>query len=417
MKHIESILSEYAADELTRFLSDDATILSALKDLLHRDTGCDIPSLDDTSISEIEEIIPLCLSILRRFWNTPLTALGDGANKKSLAEIFRKLIGERVRGNETYSIPSANGSISDVVSALEQRDMSSGLVLTLADGTTTSLPDGLSLAQLLCSAQADNVTKIKDSNKGWVMDKAMPSILPSITDVELGCGLITSKIAVNLPIQRLTLHSKNIQFAPSNSTAMIDNLAELQHIEFPELVTADFGGFGYLFRNCPKVLSITFPEMESISVCNDSCLLSTTLEEFIAPNLSKIKRYNIGRFLQGFTALRKVVVKHAPIDRRYYGEGDLKDCPNLIHLEFAEGMNKEIYVPYWSPTNVLSDPALTEQFLYNFQHYIAERVVDMTGKTALTLTLSAEVYSALQAQSGQTILATLTNKNWTVASA
>ena len=58
-----------------------------------------------------------------------------------------------------------------------------------------------------------------------------------------------------------------------------------------------------------------------------------------------------------------------------------------------------------------------EQFLYNFQTYIANRVADRTGQSALTITLSSAVYAALEAQEGQTILATLTSKNWTVASA
>jgi hypothetical protein len=44
-------------------------------------------------------------------------------------------------------------------------------------------------------------------------------------------------------------------------------------------------------------------------------------------------------------------------------------------------------------------------------------VEDMTGKVTLTLTLSSVVYAALEAQEGQTILGTLTSKNWNVAQA
>ena len=294
---------------------------------------------------------------------------------------------------------------------LDNRKITNGY----ADGTPADdgLPDGVSLARLLCDSSTQP-TELIDDNVGWVMDKALSNILPNLVDVELRCGLITSQIAVSLStIKRLTLHATEIKYSPSNYRAMIDNLAGLEHIEFPELKTADFGSVGYLYGSCPNVLSLTLPEMESISVCNESCLRSTTLEEFIAPNLSDIKRYNIAIFLNSCTALRKVVVKHAPINRKYPGVGDLDGCPNLIHLEFAEGMDKEIYIPYWIPTNVLSDP----EFLSNFQQYIADRVADRTGQSALTLTLSAEVYAALEQQEGQTILATLTNKNWTVASA
>ena len=101
---------------------------------------------------------------------------------------------------------------------------------------------------------------------------------------------------------------------------------------------------------------------------------------------------------------------------------------DLIHLEIG-GATCSLFMNDWSPTNAL-DASRTdlieegstaannlEQFLSNFRDYIAERVADRTGQTACTLTLSATVYEALQAQEGQTILATLTNKNWTVASA
>jgi hypothetical protein len=284
-------------------------------------------------------------------------------------------------------------------------------------GGVPQAPDGISLVRLLASTEAEySVTELVDDNRGWTMNQALSNVFPNLTDVELGCGLITSQIAVNLPsIKSLTFHATEIKYNPSSYTAMIDNLAALEEIHFPELKTADFGGLGYLYRSCPNVLSISFPEMETISVCNNSCLSSATLKEFIAPKLDTINRYNIAIFLDNCTELEKVVVHHANIDRQYPGQGDLNNCPNLIHLEFAEGMSKKIYIPYWNPTNALSERL--DEFLSNFQTYISDRVADMTGGTALTLTLSSAVYAALEAQEGQTILATLANKNWNVAQA
>lgn len=109
-----------------------------------------------------------------------------------------------------------------------------------------------------------------------------------------------------------------------------------------------------------------------------------------------------------------------------------EECPNLIKFE-PKSIIDTLNVGAWNPTMALrtdttaedyvdlrEDMSLAnnlEQFLSNFQLYIADRVADRTGQTALTLTLSAAVYEALQAQEGQTILATLTNKNWTVAQA
>lgn len=415
MKHIESILPEQAAGEISRMLAgDDATATAALTTLLHNVTGCDIPQTSDLPQSEVEELVPLCVSILRRHWQTPLTCLGDGSTPMSLADLMRQSIGDRVQGNEAWSIPAANANLPTAIAALTKRHIDDGLTLTLTDGTTTSLPDGLSLAQLLCSGLADNVTEIVDSNTGWTMNKALSNVFPNLADVELGCGLITSQIANNLPsIKSITSHATEIKYSPSNNTAMIDNLAGLEELHFPELKTANFGSLGYLYRACPNVLSITFPELETISVCNESCLRSTTLKEFIAPNLSDIKRYNIAIFLDNCTELEKVVVRHANIDRQYPGQGDLNNCPNLIHLEFAEGMDKKIYIPYWIPTNVLSDSERLPEFLSNFKTYIAERLTDKGS--GLTLTLSQAVRDAIQTD--PEIVSIITSKGWTISPA
>jgi hypothetical protein len=58
--------------------------------------------------------------------------------------------------------------------------------MTLTDGTTTSLPDGLSLAQLLCSGLADNITELQDSNKGWYWNK--PLSFANLKLAILGCS-------------------------------------------------------------------------------------------------------------------------------------------------------------------------------------------------------------------------------------
>lgn len=171
----------------------DATASAALTALLHNVTGCAIPPTADTPESEVEELVPLCLSILRRHWTTPLTALGDGTTPMSLADLMRRLILGRVDGNEALGIPPANANISTAVAALTKRHIDDGLTLTLTDGTKTSLPDGLSLAQLLCSGLADNITELHDSNKGWVMDKAFPiTTFANATKLTFGCGIITA---------------------------------------------------------------------------------------------------------------------------------------------------------------------------------------------------------------------------------
>ena len=205
MKHIEQIQPEVAAEELERIVREegDATATAALTALLHNVTGCDIPQTDTTPQSDVDELVPLAVSILRRHWTTPLTALGDGTTPMSLADLMRRLIGDRVQGNEALGILPANDNIPTAVAALTKRHIDDGLTLTLTDGTdgstptTTSLPDGLSLAQLLCSGLADSVTEIRDSNTGWTMSKQMSvrdyiANFPQAQVFHFNCGKVTA---------------------------------------------------------------------------------------------------------------------------------------------------------------------------------------------------------------------------------
>lgn len=89
----------------------------------------------------------------------------------------------------------------------------------------------------------------------------------------------------------------------------------------------------------------------------------------------------------------------------------MNNCPNLIHLEFAEGMNKNIYIPYWNPTTALSERL--PEFLSNFKTYIAQRLTDKGS--GLTLTLSQAVRDAIQTD--PEIVSIITSKGWTISPA
>ena len=385
MKHIEQIQPEVAAGELSGLLLADATATAALTALLHNVTGCDIPVTDDTPQSEVEELVPLAVSILRRHWQTPLTCLGShpngntGVEPLDLADLFRQLIGDRVQGNESLGIPPANADIPTAVAALRERKI----------GCVPEAPDGVSLPHLLCdSSIADTITELIDDNIGWVIKQVVPDYFPSITRMVLGC--------------------KDIQYSPANYASLFAARANLEQIEFPELVTCELGGLGSLYKSFPKVTRLEFPKLEYLTTCNEDFLQSTTLEEFIAPNLATIKPYNIGGFLKGKPALRKLVVGQANLNRSYPGVGDLQNCPNLIHLEIGEGYSKTIYLPYWNPTTALADNL--SLFLSNFRLYIADRLSDNgSGKT---LTLSQEVRDAIHSAGIDTII---TNKGWTIS--
>lgn len=189
MKHIESIQPEYAAEELERIVREegDATASAALSHLLHDWTGCDIPPTADTPQSEVEELVPLCLSTLRRHWTTPLTALGDGTTPMSLADLLRRLIGDRVQGNEAWSIPPSNANIPTAVAALLDRKI----------GGVPEAADGISLVQLLCSTNV--ITEITDDNIGWTADVSnallrLMQIFENARTFTLNCKKVTQRL-------------------------------------------------------------------------------------------------------------------------------------------------------------------------------------------------------------------------------
>ena len=412
MKHIESIQPEYAAGDLSRLLvsETDATASAALTALLHDWTGCAIPPTADTPQSEVEELVPLCLSILRRHWTTPLTALGDGTTPMSLADLMRRLIGDRVQGNEALGILPANADIPTAVAALLDRDMSSGLTLTLTDGTIMPLPDGLSLAQLLCGSDVtDKVTELKDSNVGWTMSKPMDwTRFPNISKVTLGFALWTvDKYETPLAKQRAITEL---------------NLPEWK--EYSSYKNKSSTGYGVIWGlpikslYLPKFEKYDTPDNHSSSYegliydCQE-------LEEFIAPNLRYIRplpNYTDNAMLSKCGALKKIVVGKLKMLTNYnYPSGADSfintDCPNLIHFEIGEGSACSIRLTKWSPTTALSERL--PEFLSNFKTYIAQRLTD--NGSGLTLTLSPAVRDAIQQDPD--IVNIITSKGWTISPA
>ncbi len=453
MKHIEQILPEQAASEISRMLAgDDATATAALTALLHNVTGCDIPYLNGYTPaealrpeSEVEELVPLCVSILRRHWQTPLTCLGDGTTPMSLADLMRQSIGDRVQGNEAWSIPQANANLPTALAALRQRDMSSGLTLTLtdggADGSTTSpttmpLPDGLSLAQLLCGKEdlLGKVVEIIDDNIGWTMTKNLPTnITGSLTKLRLGCAYV--------------LNWASGAYLPTTLT----------EIEFPELIswgiTSEYRPL-FIYNN-PNITELTFPKCKAIGngftyadTPNTGCFISTCenlrvvrfpeMYKYGAPEAGFGATYedNYGTLVYGCPNLEELylpkwtgyrswrIVQHCPnLKKLVLGTIStgvpvlynstaypFSHCTNLVHLEI-QGCVVSLDLRSWNPTTALSERL--DEFLSNFKQYIAHRLTDKGS--GLTLTLSKEVYEVISADNE--IITIINNKGWNIAQA
>ena len=437
MKHIESIQPELAADDITRLLADDdATATAALTRLLHDWTGCDIPQTSDLPESEVEELVPLCVSILRRHWQTPLTCLGDGTTPMSLADLLRQSIGDRVQGNEAWSIPPVHANIPAALTALRQRDMSSGLTLTLSDGTTTQAPDGLSLAQLLCTTLADTITELKDDNVGWTMTKNLPTnITGSLTKLRLGCAYV-----LNFPANTyLPTTLTEIEFpeliswgiTSEHRPLFIYNNPNITELTFPKckaigngFTYADSATTGCFISSCENLRVVRFPEMYKYGAPeagfgaayedNYGTLVygCPNLEELYLP---KWTGYRSWRIVQHCPALKKLVLGtiSTGVPSLYSSTAyPFSHCVNLVHLEI-QGCVVSLDLRSWNPTNVLADTELTEQFLSNFKQFIAHRLTDKGS--GLTLTLSQAVRDAIQTD--PEIVSIITSKGWTISPA
>ena len=391
MKHIESIQPEYAAEELERIVREegDATASAALSRLLHDWTGCAIPQTDTTPQSDVDELVPLAVSILRRHWQTPLTALGDGTTPMSLADLFRQLIGDRVQGNEALGIPSANESIPHAVSALRERKI----------GGVPDAPDGVSLPRLLCdSTIADTITELIDDNIGWVMDKT-PTLPSTLTKLVLNCKEM------------------------NNVMLRADSVAELELPYLEEFKSNVYNGENRIIFNgetlyLPKLRYYegyynTIAPYVGIVACG-------AFKNFIAPNLEGINDQSGWHdcFLAGlnnetpYDRLEKVVLGKLKVFNWGFGgnyyTNNVSKQTNLIHFEIGEGTNISLNCSKWNPTTALAERL--DEFLSNFRLYIADRLSDNgSGKT---LTLSQEVRDAIHSAGIDTII---TNKGWTIS--
>ena len=455
MKHIESIQPELAADELDRIVREegDATATAALTRLLHDWTGCTIPQTSDLPESEVEELVPLCLSILRRHWTTPLTALGDGTTPMSLADLMRRLIGDRVQGNEPLGIPPANANIPTAVSALTKRHIDDGLTLTLTDGgadgstpTTTSLPDGLSLAQLLCSGLADNITELQDSNKGWTMTKRLP-FYKNLHSITIGCKKIVGPVDTIRESLFYCTGEFRADELESCMTAYYDvdllNGGSGDTLTFPKLHTFGAGTYGSMIVNS-DYRRIVLPALRNYYIgnhyYNNEALVRNSSVEILecpvlygcastnATNVNLIANNPNLRYvdLRGFTRKNINIVRNCPqLEALILGKITEWSAPdkgdaayhefekeeNLIHLEFGEGSAANIKLPYWNPTTALAERL--DEFLSNFKTYIAHRLTD--NGSGLTLTLSPAVRDAIQQD--PEIVSIITSKGWTISPA
>lgn len=101
--------------------------------------------------------------------------------------------------------------------------------------------------------------------------------------------------------------------------------------------------------------------------------------------------------------------------------------PSLIHFEIGQGFSSNFNIKQCSFANclktdandlvedVVANPTWSnlDQWLFNFEHLIVDKLADLSGQTAKTITLAATPYAAITSE----IRSKMSAKNWNLASA
>ena len=265
------------------------------------------------------------------------------------------------------------------VQSLAPRKISNG------SATNDGLPDGISLAHLLCDGSA--VTTLVDDNSGWTCYKNLPStllsIFPNAKDLVIGC-------------------------TEYNCGSMTGDLGE-HSLTFPNmkrLITADNFGINITAKR------VSFPELTYWNAY--SIKFTHCSDEWLMPKVEQIDQ--LSALFQYYTGDNITKMQFGPLKTAFRLGWDRDILPNLSHLEFGQGVSANLNLGYWNPSNCLSGDALTT-FLQNFRDHIALRLTDQGS--GLTLTLSQAVRNAIHAaESTYGIEDIIVNqKHWTLSPA
>lgn len=361
-----------------------------------------LPPAPNTAIDELPAVVdvPLrkTLSVLMgKAQQGDASALATLEWTAQVAEsIFAGLHARDFAGDRPLALPSHESlaTLSQGVDALLPRKISNGAWSLLADGTPSDgIDDGMSLVRLFCTDAFDSVTELKDDNEGWVCNKE---------------NYISKLVATFPNAEKLTIQSG--QIIAVEKGGIISTLKEFNAPKVKSIV-------GAMQISIPNGI-INAPLLETLTLSGyNNGWVGPMAKEIYMPKVTHITGYN--RYFQGNTIIMQkwVLGTLKQLGWSQWGWTGSERADDLIHFEIGKGTAISLNFNFWTASNILSDSERLPIFLSNFKTYIAERVEDRTGKAALTLTLSAAVYEALEAQEGQTIIATLTNKNWTVASA
>ena len=365
-----------------------------------------------TFTSSVRQMKSNLILLLRRFWRFPFGA----GTLRSLSDMWAHYI-TRLSGNETYGIPSRLDQLTDLPSA----------PLLVADRKIGGVPeaeDGMSLLQLLCTA--NSYTELRDDNS-YTITKAFPiSLFPSVEtftfgdNVDLGIGNIISGFAHDV----LTVHGLRKQDTQSafdmftgsfkklycdireiDGAGILFNHATIEEMYLPKLEKANciisWNASGW-WNNCsPNITTIQAPKLKEVTAnygtgtnayAYKSCLIGAQCPLITSLEFEELE--SISGNLLGGSSCPNITELRMPKLKSVTGKivyGDQSNRASLALIEVG-AMETNLSLPWWSPT---LDSSNLQQFLQNFRSFIVLRLANRKATTALTLTLSANVYNAV----------------------
>ena len=296
------------------------------------------------------------------------------------------------------------------------------------------VPDGISLAQLLCSTSAaSSVTEIVDTNVGWTMNKAI-SGFTNLERVELGCVKATT--STGIPAKTKSVLFPYLEDFDRGVLMVCDGDGELSFPKLRHIRAADRNINTINLKKAKKLVMpslVNVEEIGNVTFCTGAELEEIEWKSFVG--------YGPGRWggwpilIGGCPNLKKVVFGKLKYSLKQLNSDSsiLSLGANCVHLEFGEGTAVALLLNTWNPNMALRTDTTAEdyvdlredmtlennlqQFLSNFKTYIAERLTD-NGK-GLTLTLSQEVRNAIHAAEDEYGIENIiiTQKGWTISPA
>lgn len=153
---------------------------------------------------------------------------------------------------------------------------------------------------------------------------------------------------------------------------------------------------------CPNLVSCS---SRFIGTGAANGIIATNLRYVFAPSLVYIG-YFCGTSSVATTGSGYASLIHFEIGKGFYSNLNLRMCTfaNCLLTDANDLVEDVVAHTTWSNL---------DQWLYNFEHLIVDKLADLSGQTAKTITLAAAPYAAIT----ESIRAKMSAKNWNLASA